>query len=134
MLSQANETINLNPNDIDAWKRKAVAFYRLGRYGEALDTYDLIIQAYDANPYEKSRWLRQQGIILSEQSNSSAAQDKYEKALESINEAIRLDPDTGQYWFEKKEALLALGRKSEANKAMEMCLNVTKANIRRRGE
>ena len=47
------KTIEINPNDSDAWYNKGVALGKLGKFNEAMKVYD---KAIEINPNDSDAW------------------------------------------------------------------------------
>src|SRR5271157_2190411 len=116
-----DEAIRLNPKDadawndyVDAWSKKGIALQRLGRQNEANAAFDTADQLtrHPPNSTELTNaidWTNK-GITLLDQ-------NKYDKAIEVFDEAISIDRNYGDAWYNKGLALQRLNRTTAANDA-----------------
>ena len=62
--------IEINPNNVDAWNSKGLAFSRhIGRYDEAIKSYDRVIEI---NPNNVDAW-NSKGLAFSNQGRNDEA-------------------------------------------------------------
>ncbi len=77
-LAAIDQAIQLNPNNSDAWKQKALNSYVLGRYNESLEAYERVIELVPA-----SGWIwKGKGDALKALGRQAEAEEAYDKARE----------------------------------------------------
>ena len=140
---QLNITVNTTEsNSSEVLFNKGVALNNLGRYDEAIKSYDLAIQL---NPLNAEAWDNKGNALFSQGRLDDALQaynkvidldnkssnawgmrgyilihkkdPQYEEALISLERAIELEPFTAWYWNEKGNALFYLGKYEDALEA-----------------
>lgn len=97
--------IEHNPTSVDGFANRSRAYFKQGKYNEALLDAD---KATELEPRYASAW-NIRGMAY-----SSIGQN--DKAIECYNEAIRLDNDIGAFWANRSQAYRALRRFDEALK------------------
>jgi len=110
-LNVYNQAIEFDPEHEGAWEGKGVALDRLGRHEEASEAYENVLAIYDAsierNPnYNVMEWTNK-GSFLNRI-------EEHEKALEAFDKAIEIYPEFLPAWQGKGDALMALGKNTEA--------------------
>ncbi|UZQ53263.1 serine/threonine-protein kinase [Trichothermofontia sichuanensis B231] len=98
-----DRAIQANPNNVDAWYRKAEALRTLNHPTEALGCYERVVQL-QPNHYEA--WSHR-GILL-------LRVKQYEAALASFDRALQWVPYWSLIWFLRSVTLKQLGRHSDA--------------------
>jgi tetratricopeptide (TPR) repeat protein len=129
--------IVIQMNNPKAWYDRAGSLYKLGRYQEALDSYDQALaldQEYaDAwnnrgmtlkclGRHEEAVTSYERAIALDADfyqgwnnlGNALVELERYEEAVKSYQQAIAISPDYSQGWHNQGEALAALARYEEA--------------------
>jgi tetratricopeptide (TPR) repeat protein len=75
-----DEAIQLNPNNPDAWKQKALNSHVIGKYNESLEAYEKVIEL---SPEIASAWVwKGKGDALKVLGRQAEADDAYAKARE----------------------------------------------------
>lgn len=79
--------IRLNPNDSNAWMRRAEGHRRLGEYGDAVEALDTAISLLDANSREiHADYVRQRMMITYERGIIANIDEKVTAVEESLSE------------------------------------------------
>jgi tetratricopeptide (TPR) repeat protein len=86
-----------------AWTARGMSHYRLGRWKESMECYDMAISIH---PESSSPWYCK-GDGFREMKN-------FDEALRCYNKAIELEPEHARSWFYKCVCLRELGRLDEA--------------------
>ena len=118
-LETADAILAIAPKNATVLVRKGDILRRLDRAPEALAAYQ---QATVARPKLDRAW----GKLAREQ----AGQRQFDAALDSINRAIKLKPDDGDYLLTRGEALLQLKKPDDALKDLEKVIALQPANAR----
>ena len=87
------------------WYNKGVGLVKMGRYGEAVNCFDRII---DLNPNNADAWTNRGRVLIE--------MGRYEEAIESYDRAIEINPQDGYALYSKGLALERMGRLEEAMK------------------
>lgn len=103
-----NNAMELNPqyaSDWNFWYEKGTAYFYLEKYDDAIQCFD---KASEINPEKvASAWYWKAKI--------SYLQGNYSDAVQSYDKYLSLEPRDSTAWYEKGEALKALGRSTEAD-------------------
>lgn|GEM_PF-7132056 len=102
-IAAYDRAILANPDNLDAWYRKAETLRTLNQPAEALGCYERVVQL-QPNHYEA--WSHR-GILL-------FRVKQYEAALASFDRALQLVPYWSLLWFLRSAVLKQLGRNSDA--------------------
>jgi tetratricopeptide (TPR) repeat protein len=94
---------NFQPNNYKDWCRQGIALFELGRFEEALASYE---QALQLQPDEYIIWFNQ--------GNALWKLGRLKEALASYDQALQLQPDFHLAWNGRGNALTDLGRFEEA--------------------
>jgi tetratricopeptide (TPR) repeat protein len=111
MLNRSIELIDEEPSNYNGywWAGKSLRF--LGRYVEAVKfLHDALKHADDDN---------EESLIMSSLADVFNLQRKYNRALDYAEVALELDPDNVEAVISKGFALIALGRRSDAEQLMD---------------
>ncbi|MGH9981310.1 MAG: tetratricopeptide repeat protein, partial [Nitrososphaeraceae archaeon] len=138
----SDESINLNPNNIDSWYNKGLALSNLGEYHKAIKCYDKVIEI---DPDYRPAWNSKGNVFkyLSKFQEAIGSYDrvlekdsrniialynkglalsnlgKYDEAIECYDRLIETDPNNIEAFNAKGYALERLGRYDDA----ELCYN-----------
>jgi len=112
-LSAAEQAIQANPNNHQAWYNKAQALSDLGRYTEALAAYDKALQI---NQNYIQAW--------SGRSLTLRRLDRFDEALVSANKALKINPNFAEGWKDKCGAFWTLKRHQEALTACDKAVQL----------
>ena len=115
----ASNTTNMAQGDALMWtyKDKTGVLTDLGRYDEALQTADTGLARYKN---DSGLWINK-GYTYYQMGN-------YSLAIDSYNNAIRIDPTVPRAWFQKGNALMKAGRGNEAVDAFNKVLELVPGN------
>ncbi|MGV8126211.1 MAG: tetratricopeptide repeat protein [Methanothrix sp.] len=144
--------LNITTNEIeskpvDVWFNKGFALSSLGKYDEAIQAYDKVIELkpdyveawsnkgnalYDQGKYDEAIQAYDEAIrfnpnYVNAWSNKGSAlgkQGKYEEAIKAYDEAIRLNPNYVNAWSNKGNALSKQGKYEEAIKAYDEAIRL----------
>lgn len=89
-----------------AWYSKGLTLKKLGKYDEAVESFDKAIRL---NPKFASAWYNKGDALL--------AQNEFIGAIKASDKAIRLEPKNALAWKNKGTALAKQGKNEEAKKA-----------------
>lgn len=106
--------LSLDPSSARAHQNMANTLYYIGQYNASLDAYNRAFQL-EATP--TSRIWREKGDALFHLR-------RHEEALQAYEQAVRLEPDSADAYYNKGNALLCLGRYEEARDAYEDALRL----------
>ena len=99
-----NSFAGIKPNEHQTWCNKGLSLYELGRYEEAITSYDIAISF---NPYCLQAWLNK--------GSSLAYLGRYEEAIIAYDHAISINLNNNEdVWYSKGVALGNLGRYEES--------------------
>ncbi|HEU5374695.1 MAG TPA: tetratricopeptide repeat protein [Ktedonobacteraceae bacterium] len=118
-LAAFENAINIEPNDISNYERKAAVLVEVKDYNEALNTYN---QAIKINP--------NQALLFYEKGNMLNELQRYDEALEAYQQAIKIDPNEllGFLHTSKANTLIKLQRYEEALEACEEAIRICEDN------
>ena len=102
-LASYEETLKINPDDVEALHNKGIMLSQLERDEEALRCFD---QALKLKPDFAEAW-DDKGVVLSNLEGPEAALPYFDKA-------VKLKPDLSRAWLHKGLSLANLGRLDEA--------------------
>lgn len=108
MLRTYAELLEQDPRDYKTYFERGVMYSRMGQYDEALTD---LTKALQYTPQKETEYAV---TILSSISDIQATLENYETALESIEKAIELDPNSYGNRYKKGNILLKLNRPDEA--------------------
>ncbi len=120
-LSCYEQSLEQNPNNPLQWYMKGLVLQSLRRLSEAFECFERSVQLYDQEfatiPQNADGWYTH--------GNALALLGHYEAALSSYERSIASGSISGPHkrqanvWFAKRDILLHLGRKQEADAAYE---------------
>ncbi len=146
-LNSFDKSIQLDPENADAWSAKAFALrslsltgHDLSKYNESLKAYDKAIGLYDddlrANPQDVNLWYYK-GLALGEKADtlrsgrlfniSGYERDAigyYEEAIRAYDNATELNPKYLTAWKNKGNILYSLGRYNESLEAYDRAIEI----------
>ena len=112
-LECLNFALTIDPNDEVSIKNKIVIFEKINRYDDVINCYDQLI---GKKPDDKSKILVSKAVAYCNHENMG--QEKYEKAIEILEEAIKIDSDNDAAHYYLGKIIARLGNKE---KALECC-------------
>jgi tetratricopeptide (TPR) repeat protein len=117
-LQDFSQAIHTNPQSSLAWYVQGHALTDLGRYSEAIASYDRAIQLNkDWGKSSLANAYLDQGVTHEKQGNKQAA-------LQDYNQAVRLNPNSSLAWYNQGAVLAELGRNSEAITSFDHAIQV----------
>ncbi len=133
-LMEYDRAIQIDPENLDAWNRKAEILYALEQQAYR-NVLSLSERRIETNPRDARAWQARAVALLSlgeeEEANSSR-----KKALDIYDQEIRTHPENATAWFSKAEltanrteALTAYEKVIELNGSMKIAALLTKGNI-----
>lgn len=156
-LGSLNRALAINGEDDRAWTNKAVAFWYMGRYEEALSAsqravslnpsstlawfnygrvlttlgeFEASLAAYQ-NALRGDRYLEDSSLFSTIWVNLSAVfwrMERYEDSIEAANNALTLNPDQPDAWYNRGLSDLALQQYRKAALDFEAALKVDQTN------
>jgi tetratricopeptide (TPR) repeat protein len=90
-LQDIDEYLEMNSSDTWAWSFKANLLIKMKRYSEAVDSFDQLILLNGAN----AQAYNDRGLIL------SGGMRQHEEALNSLETALKINPNDANFWFNK---------------------------------
>lgn len=133
-LTDYNKAIQIDPENLDAWNRKAEILYSLDlqAYIKVLNLSEMRLAK---NPQDARAW-QAQSVALASLGRQEEANQSLQKALEIYDQEIRENPENDTAWFYKAEltanrteALVAYDKVIELNGSMKVYALLTKGNI-----
>ncbi len=112
-LQAFQRALDLDPDDAEAWRGKALAHLGLGERDEAKTALD---RAIEIDPRSALAWL-DRGILLLEMGRA-------EEAIGALDRALAIQPDNLDALSTKAEALTILGRYQEAEAAFDQAMDM----------
>jgi Flp pilus assembly protein TadD len=106
-----------DPDDAMLWNNRGVALSTLGRYGEAIESYEKAASlrpAYWMAWFNLGKTLQKLGESLRKAGRVREAGEKFEKAIEKYDRALELNPKHESALNNKAVALRARGHLEEA--------------------
>lgn len=134
-----------------ALKFKALALFKLGRYNEASDAFNKILEVYPADSeiqkyrrilytIEDENLIAELNIVPYNYSEGSISWedrglslyelDEYEEALEEFGKGLEINPQDARIWGYKGVVLYRLGRYKEALEAFDKSLGINPKNAK----
>jgi tetratricopeptide (TPR) repeat protein len=117
-LSFFEHAIATNPNDQEAWNKKASALQRLGRFNEAIEATNRAIILNNNNFLTTVNKINQTKINeihkLLEIGTEKYQSDQWEEALTYFEKVIAINPENSSAWNCKGNILKRLGKLEEA--------------------
>lgn len=104
------ESLDINPSYDEAWKARSAVARQLGRMDDALSSID---RALTLNPELCEAWI-DRGDILIAVGDGIGAEQSYSRALACADDSIASSPSDGDPWRIRAEALVRVGRYSDA--------------------
>jgi tetratricopeptide (TPR) repeat protein len=111
-LECLNFALTIDPDDEVSIKNKIDIFEKINRYDDVINCYDQLIEK---KPDDKSKILVSKAVAYCNHENMG--QEKYEKAIKILEEAIKIDSDAAAHYHLGK-IIAILGNKE---KALECC-------------
>jgi len=133
-LTDYNKAIQIDPENLDAWDRKALIFYVLDQqaYRKVLNLSEMRLAK---NPQDAWTW-QAHAAALTSLGRQEEANQSQQKALEIYDQEIKDNPKNATAWFYKAEltanrteALSAYEKVIELNGSMKVEALITKGNI-----
>jgi tetratricopeptide (TPR) repeat protein len=145
-LNSLEKATKINPDYHTAWRWKGVVLYKLGRYEEALTSFEQAIKNYRHGAYYQAWYGKGQALealgrheeslaafnIASLDQSSYAALikqgdgffyfEEYSKALESYDQAIQINNKNLEAWLKKGKSLSKLQRYQKSIDVLEEAL------------
>ena len=144
-LSFFERAIAINENQAEVWTKRAVALQHLNRIGEAIEANQRAIALIKENQLlatnnflnnstqskvEFSPSIPEPVINLDDaekwlkQGNSLFLEGRYQEAVASYDNALKIKPDSYEVWFLRGFALSDLGRNEEAITSFDQALKI----------
>jgi len=105
-LSLLNQSVSGEPDNPDYWCERGIVLYRLERYDDAEESYDLALTFGD----EDSRLWNSLGVLR-------FVTDQYEDAELFFRRALELDKSNADAWFNLADTLEELGNTKGSDEA-----------------
>lgn len=112
-IASYQAAIAINSNLIEAWLGLAKTFRRIGRYAEALDANEEVIQRQPRHPWA---WFGK-GYTFSDM-------QQYEAAIQAYDTAIQSEPNHSTFWKHKGYALIKLQAYGAALECFDKALRI----------
>jgi tetratricopeptide (TPR) repeat protein len=109
ILKRTKEALSKDPQNTEAWYNRATAQAELGRYEEALHSYNCAIKL---NPLELRSWQNK--------GNTLCMLGRQSEAIECFDWAIERDPKDPRLWVNRGSALLEQGKPEDAIASLDM--------------
>jgi len=113
-LQDIDEYLDLNTSDTWAWSFKANLLIKMKRYSEAVDSFDQLIRLDGAN----AQAYNDRALIL------SGGMRQHEEALNSLETALKINPNDANFWFNKGMVLENMERNEEALQAYKQAATI----------
>jgi len=125
-ISAFDKSIEIDPENADAWYFKGKALCELSKYNEAIQAYDRAVRvdpSYAIAWYDKGQILYEQG--------------EYDEAIKAYDEVIRLnpeviirrDPNDADAWYFKGKALYEQGKYNESIQAYDEVIKLNPKHL-----
>ena len=103
-LQDIDEYLEQNSSDTWAWSFKANLLIKMKRYSQAVDSFDqlILLDGYNSQAYND------RALVL------SGGMRQNDEALNSLETALKINPNDANFWFNKGMVLENMGRYSEA--------------------
>lgn len=127
-----NESIQLEPKNIDAWLDFAQVLIYMGQKNESLEAFQKALsfanETLKQNPNDAAVW-QSQGLALACLGRDDEATRSFEKSVEILNQSIDENPKDAEAWWLKADNLDILGQSQSALEAYDKVieLNSSKA-------
>lgn len=121
VLSTTHTTLQHHPDDAQTWYDQAEALANLGRYSEALTSFERVIAL---NSDCLDAWVFQAVVLLH--------LHQYQAALTSCDRALELQSDHPQAWIFRGAALQKLGRYRQAYTSYDRALGIERPSLGQR--
>jgi tetratricopeptide (TPR) repeat protein len=118
-LQDIDEYLGVNSSDTWAWSFKANLLIKMKRYSEAVDSFDQLIRLDGSN----AQAYNDRALIL------SGGMRQNDEALNSLETALKINPNDANFWFNKgmvlenmksyAEALEAYGKATALNPSLD---------------
>ena len=112
-LQAFQRAVDLDRDDAEAWRGRALAHLGLGEWDEARIALD---RSIEIDPRSAQAWL-DRGILLLEMGRA-------EEAISALDRALAIQPDNLDALSTKAEALTILGRYQEAEAAFDQAMDL----------
>jgi tetratricopeptide (TPR) repeat protein len=116
-LATFERAIALDETDVDAWEGKTAALKKLGRWGEAIEVEERLVEV-------RSRGIVFDAYFYYKQGYQFYELGRYEQAIESYEKAIEIEPNFHQAWHGHAVSLHELGREEEAIASYEKAIEI----------
>ncbi|MEQ9237729.1 tetratricopeptide repeat protein [Coleofasciculus sp. E2-BRE-01] len=146
-LNSLEEATKIDPDYHTAWRWKGVVLYELGRYEEALTSFEQAIKNYIDGEYYQAWYGKGQALetlgrheealksfnraifnpssyaALIKQGDGLFDSEEYVKALKSYEKATKINEENYEGWLKKGKALRRLGQYQKALLSLDIALN-----------
>jgi tetratricopeptide (TPR) repeat protein len=116
-LQYYNKSIEINPQDSDAWVGQGNALKNLNKYNEAIKAYN---RAIEINPHNSNAWYNK-GFVLDELG-------ELDEAIKAFDKAIKINPQNIDAWVGKGLVLDNLNKYDEALRASDKAIEINPHN------
>ena len=106
-LAITNQILQTDPENSTVWAAKGLLLHNVGDYEAAVQAFG---NATRIDPRDEISWMMM-GVILSRELH------RYDEAALAFDKALQANPEDGQVWTLKADALKALGKSAEAKAA-----------------
>ena len=98
-----NEAAEARNKAVEAKASRGNVYFMLGKYEDALDSIDLLLELYPDN-----------ALYWSNKGMALFSLERYEEAFEAFDRAVKIDPEGGDAWCLRGSALSRLDKSEEA--------------------
>lgn len=106
-LNITNKNLEDDPENSNLWAEKGLLLHNVGNSEEAVKAF---ANATRIDPMDETSW-KMMGVLLASELH------RYDEAAQAFDKALQANPENGQVWSLKADALEALGKSTEAEAA-----------------
>ena len=106
-LNITKKSLMADPEDSDLWAEKGLLLHNVGNSEEAVKAF---ANATRIDPGDETSW-KMMGVLLASELY------RYDEAAQAFDGALQANPEDGQVWSLKADALKALGKSADAEAA-----------------
>jgi tetratricopeptide (TPR) repeat protein len=131
-ISAYDEVLKIDPENVSAWRHKALELQVLGKENESIQAYEMALSLMDeslkGNPDDAKTW-HLKSLTLEDLGRPQESLKSQEKALQIYNRSLEQNPKNISSWRGKAEILYRMGKTDESLQALDNALEINPEDL-----